>query len=83
MSHPTSELKIGEPDNPNTAAIYIIIVCCLAGLALTFWGLSEYKGYLDQKRIDKIQTMQFEQREAINKAEKPLTDIINKAVESK
>ncbi|MCM8542164.1 MAG: hypothetical protein NE328_17980 [Lentisphaeraceae bacterium] len=83
MSHPTSELKIGEPDNPNTVAIYIIIVSCLAGLAVTFWGLAEYRGYLQEKRINKIQTMQFEQREALNKAEKPLTDIINKAVESK
>lgn len=83
MSHPTSELKIGEPDNPNTTAIYIIIVLCLAGLAVTFWGLAEYRGYLQEKRQNKIETMQFEQREAINKAEEPLTEVINKAVDSK
>ena len=83
MSHPTSELKIGEPDNPNTTAIYIIIVLCLAGLAVTFWGLAEYQGYIKEKRQRKIEAMQFEQRESLNKAEKPLTEIINKAVESK
>lgn len=83
MSHPTSELKIGEPDNPNTTAIYIIIVLCLAGLGVTFYGLAEYQGYIKEKRQRNIETMKFEQREAIKKAEKPLTDLINKAVESK
>lgn len=83
MSHPTSELKIGEPDNPNTTAIYVIIILCLAGLAVTFWGLAEYKGYLENKRLKKIQTMQFEQRETLDKNNKPLIDIIDKAIESK
>lgn len=83
MSHPTSELKIGEPDNPNTTAIYIIIILCLVGLAATFWGLAEYKGYLENKRLKKIQTMQFEQRETLDKNNKPLTEIIDKAIESK
>ena len=45
------EIKLSEPDNPNTTAIYIIIVLCLVGLAVTFWGLAEYKGYLENKRL--------------------------------
>jgi len=83
MSHPTNELKIGEPDNPNTVAIYIIIVICLSSLAVTFWGLAEYKGYLENKRLKKIQTMQFEQKEAIKKETMPMTEIIDKSIESK
>ena len=83
MSHPTKEIKLSEEDNPNTVAIYTIIVLCLAGLAVTFWGLAEYKGYLENKRIDKIQTLEFEQRNQQESAEKPLTELIDKAIEAK
>jgi len=83
MSHPTKEIKLSEEDNPNTTAIYVIIILCLAGLAVTFWGLAEYKGYLENKRMNKIQTLEFEQRKQLENAEKPLTEVINKAIEAK
>ena len=83
MSHPTPELEIFEPDTPNTTAIYVIIVLCLAGLAVTFWGLAEYKGYLEEKRRTEIEALKFDQREALETKEAPLTEIIDKAVESK
>ena len=83
MSHSTKEIKLSEEDKPNTTAIYIIIVLCLAGLAVTFWGLAEYKGYLENKRLNKIQTLEFEQRNQQENAEKPLTELIDKAIEAK
>ncbi len=83
MSNHTNELKFSEVDKPNTNAIYIIIVCCLVGLALTFWGLAEYKGYIKQKRLNKIQTMQFEAKEALKIQNQPAVEVIENALEAK
>jgi predicted Holliday junction resolvase-like endonuclease len=64
-----------EPDQPNTVAIYIIIVICLLTVVATIWGLSEYQKHTDKKRQDAIEQSQFEKRQA--SAER---DAANKAI---
>lgn len=83
MSNHGNELKFSEEDKPNTNAIYIIIVSCLVGLGITFYGLAEYKGYLEEKRLNKIQTQQFELKESIKNKNQPAVDVIEKALEAK
>ena len=63
-----------EPDEPNVAAIYVIIVVCILTVVGTIWGLAEYKGHLDKKLRNEVERVSFEQRnktsesEAANKA---------------
>ncbi len=83
MSHPVDELKFSEDDKPNTNAIYIIIISCWLGLAVTFYDLAEYKGYLEQKRLNKIQTQQFELKESLKSKNQPAVEVIEKALETK
>ncbi len=54
------EWTVNEPDEPNTVAVYIIIVISLVGLVVTMWGLAEYQGHIDKKRQDRIEHIRSE-----------------------
>ena len=60
MAYHERELTVSEPDEPNVMAVYIIIVLSLLGLAVTMYGLAEYKGHLDSKRKARIESLAFE-----------------------
>jgi hypothetical protein len=54
------EWTVNEPDEPNTVAVYIIIVLSLVGLVVSMWGLSEYQGHMDKKRQTRIENIRSE-----------------------
>ena len=56
MAHHEREWTVNEPDEPNIVAVYVIIVLSLVGLAVTMWGLAEYKSHIDKKRIERIES---------------------------
>ena len=56
MAHHEREWTVNEPDEPNIVAVYVIIVLSLVGLAVTMWGLAEYKSHIDKKRLDRVES---------------------------
>ena len=60
MAHKEREWTVNEPDEPNIVAVYVIIVLSLVGLAVTMWGLAEYKSHIDKKRLERIESAGFE-----------------------
>ena len=60
MAHKEREWTVNEPDEPNIVAVYVIIVLSLVGLAVTMWGLAEYKSHIDKKRLDRIESAGIE-----------------------
>lgn len=73
--------QVNEEDAPNTIAIYVIIIISLVSLIVIFYGLSEYKGWITEKRQDEINARPFKVRE--DRAEKaaPNLKIINKVID--
>ena len=71
------EWTVNEPDEPNTVAVYIIIVISLVGLVVSMWGLAEYKGHLDEKRQVRVENIKSE----IAKKQAAVNDVDMKAVE--
>ena len=57
MAHQEREWTVNEPDEPNIVAVYVIIVLSLVGLAVTMWGLAEYKTHIDSKRQNRVESI--------------------------
>ena len=72
--------QVNEKDAPNTIAIYVILAISMLTLIVTFYGLSEYRGWLDMKRNEKANAKPFKKREAREKSEAANLTIINTAL---
>ena len=84
MAHQEREWTVNEPDEPNITAVYVIIVLSLVGLAITMWGLAEYKGHIDKKRQERIQSVGIEEsRKKIEEKDAPGMKVIEQIIEEK
>ena len=84
MAHQEGEWTVNEPDNPNVIAVYIIIVFSLVGLAITMFGLAEYKGHIDSKRAAEIsESIKFRGAEQQRMKNEPTMKVINQIINDK
>ena len=67
--------QVNAEDAPNTIAIYIIIIISLGTLIAIFYGLSEYRGWITEKRNAELNAQPFYQREAMEQNQAPLLNI--------
>ena len=72
--------QVNEKDAPNTIAIYVVLSITLITLIVTFYGLSEYRSWLDMKRNEETNAKPFAKREAREKAEAANLTIIKKTL---
>ena len=84
MAHQEREWTVNEPDEPNVMAVYIIIVLSLLGLAVTMYGLAEYKGHIDKKRAIEISdSIKFRGIEQQKKKNDPVMKVIDQIINEK
>ena len=74
-------IQENEPDEPNVMAIYVIIVVCILTVVATIWGLAEYKGHLDQKLRDEVESVRFKDKEKSLRKEADNKAILEKKLE--
>ena len=73
--------QVNEVDAPNTIAIYIIIIISLVSLIAIFFGLSEYRNWITERRNAEINALPFYQLEAMEQDHAPLLQIIDKKID--
>ena len=64
-----------------TLEVYVIITISLVSLLVIFYGLSEYRGWITEKRQDEINARPFEVREERAKKAALNLKIINKTID--